>query len=213
MVKYSKIGKRSMQDSPDYKTRRRVFLVVSGNPGINESELVRLSGLNRGSVRYALEYLEKHELITGSREDKFVHYFPKDKIGSAQKTILKRIQRSIPRSLVVYVLLFPGSGFGQIAAEFELSASTISYHLGRLVNAGILDREKKGKETIFRLRDPETVSDVLVTFQESYLANLMDRWALRLKNGIKGPAGGKGKGPADGAAEADDGERGTQSSK
>lgn len=181
-----------MQDSPDYKTRRRVFLLVSGNPGINESELVRLSGLNRGSVRYALEYLERHGLVASSPEEKFVHYFPSNKVGSAQRAILKRIQRSIPRSLVVYVLLNPGAGFGQIAAEFDLSASTVSYHLDRLVRAGLMERESRGRESFFRLTEPEAVSDVLVTFQESYLADLMDRWARRRQPGRKGEPAANG---------------------
>lgn len=175
-----------MQDSPDYKTRRRVFLLVSGNPGITESEMARLSGLNRGSVRYALDHLERRGMITSSREEKFVHYFPSNRLGSAQRAILKRIQRGIPRSLVVYVLLNPGAGFGQIAAEFDLSASTISYHLDRLVKAGLMERQSRGRESFYSLREPKTVSDVLVAFQESYLADLIDRWARRV-------GGGRGK--------------------
>jgi predicted transcriptional regulator len=170
-----------VQDPLEFKTRRKIFLLISENPGINESEVVRLSGLNRGTVRYGLDYLEEHELVSCSREEKFVHYFPSNRLPSAQRTVLKCILRSIPRSLVVYVLLFPGAGFGQIAGEFDLSPSTISYHLSRLVASGIMERERKGKETLFRLKDPGTVSDVLVAFKESYLADLRDRWALLLE--------------------------------
>ena len=49
----------------------------------------------------------------------------------------------------------------ELKIALGISQPTISYHIGLLERAGIVEKEKRGKWTILRLRDEE-VKDVLM---------------------------------------------------
>jgi len=62
-----------------------------------------------------------------------------------------------------------------ISDYLKLPNSTLSLYLKYLVDRGILERQKIGYETVYKIKDEERVAKVLVAYRASLLDKLVDK--------------------------------------
>lgn len=157
--------------------RRDVYFLVKKFAGSHFRELERASGLATGSVKYHLDYLTKCGLVVQKRSGNTVHYFPKtfDSDDADLMSLLR--QRSIRRILLV--LLSHGSCTHEsIVSGVGLSASTVSWHVKKLVDASVVLSRKKGRYTYFKLGvDEERIIRLLISYKESFFDSVLDNIA------------------------------------
>ncbi len=80
----------------------------------------------------------------------------------------------------------PGLRHREIAEAVGASPSTLSFHLKKLEKAGVVEAEKKGRERYYRVKDSDKVIETLLTYRESFLDSVVDRFAeLWLDVGLK----------------------------
>ncbi len=75
------------------------------------------------------------------------------------------------REIVLTVISLEQAKYQLLADSLKLPNSTLSFYLKYLVEKGLLEREKIGYETIYRVRDEERVAKVLIAYKESLFDN------------------------------------------
>jgi len=65
----------------------------------------------------------------------------------------------------------------EIAEAVGVSPSTLSFHLKKLERAGVVEVKKKGRERYYRVKDRDKVIETLLTYRESFLDSVVDRFA------------------------------------
>jgi len=159
----------------ELETRRKIYELIRKSPGIHFREIERRLNIAVGNLQYHLYYLEKKNLIRSEQDGEYTRYYPKDcKLDEIDKKILSFLRRRTARRILIYLLTNPNANNKEIAQGIGLSPSTISWHLNKLVEAKIVERKKEGRESFFRVKDPERVARLLITYKESFLDKLVE---------------------------------------
>ena len=190
------------QDDPlELETRRRIYQYLQKSPGSHMREIGREVEIPMGTLEYHLHYLVKANLLTTRQDARYTRYFPTGELSRREKDVLAVLRQKVPRQVAAHLLLQPGASHGQLLTHFALSASTLSFHLKKLVTAGIVSQEKSGRENLYRVLEPELVAKVLIQHRASFFDDVVDRFADVWLN-LDARPGGAGAPPA-GAAGGD----------
>lgn len=166
-----------MDDPLELETRRRIYQYLQKFPGSHMREIGREVDIPMGTLEYHLHYLVKADLLTTRQDARYTRYFATGELSRREKDVLAVLRQKVPRQVSAHLLLAPGSSHGVLLQKFQLSASTLSFHLKKLLNAGIVSVEKSGRENLYRVVEPDLVSRVLVQHKASFLDDVIDRFA------------------------------------
>ncbi len=155
------------------EARRRIYEAIKEFPGIHMRELQRRTGIALGTLRYQVRFLEKHGLIVEKKEGRMVTYYPAKgrEVDARDKRYLAILRQELPRLIVLHLLMHPYSTHGEMKGHFNVSPSTLSYHLKRLVDSGVLSRDGRGR---YFVKDEERVAKVLIAYRQSFLDAMVD---------------------------------------
>lgn len=148
---------------------------IDKSPGIRYRELLRLTGLSNGVLSYHLAELEESKVIKVDRGRRVTRYYPLH-ISAEISNIIGYVRNSVSRQIVTILSQSNGCTLGEIAAFTNKAPSTVSWHLQRLVKAGIVSkalvRKLDGliyKSSIYLVSDKELIKKVLNNYVESPL--------------------------------------------
>lgn len=158
----------------DVGARKRIFDFVSSSPGCHLRELQRRLGIPLGTLEYHLKYLVDREYLSIRDEGGYKRYYPVGTMRSVDKNILSLLRQDIPRRLVMHLLLHPNSKFGDLAERFDVAPSTLSFHVTKLLKAGIVSKTRLGRETTYTVENEHEVAMVLIAHRRSFLDVLVD---------------------------------------
>ncbi len=164
-------------DPLELDTRRRIYQHLQKHPGAHMREIGRELDIPMGTLEYHLHYLVKADLLTTRQDPRYTRYFATGELSRREKDVLAVLRQKVPRQIAAHLLLEPGSSHGQLLTKFALSASTLSFHLKKLVTSGIVGQEKSGRENLYRVLEPDLVARVLIQHRESFLDDVVDRFA------------------------------------
>jgi DNA-binding transcriptional ArsR family regulator len=166
------------RDEPlELETRRRIYQFLEQHPGEHMREIGRSLNIAMGTLEYHLHYLIKSGLLTTREDQRFTRYFPAGGMDRRDKDVLAVVRQKVPRQIAAHLLLHPGASHGEILRHFSLSASTLSFHLKKLLRSGIATQAKEGRENHYQITDPDTIARVLITYRASFLDDVVDRFA------------------------------------
>jgi predicted transcriptional regulator len=134
-------------------------------------------GLPLGTVEYHIRELTRLELVSEREDGIYRRYYVAGQIGGVDRELLAALRQEIPRRIVMHLLLNPGLGFGAVREAFDISGSTLHYHLKKLEKRGILERRREGRETFFWVLNEREVAKVLLAHKKSFGDDLLDDWA------------------------------------
>jgi predicted transcriptional regulator len=169
------------KDPLELESRRRLYELVAGTPGLHLRELARLLDVDVRTALYHLQHLERHGLIGEVEEGRYKRYFPKTTNGRSReivdardKPVLSLLRKRIPLAVTLALLTKRSSTHADLLEHAPVAPSTLSYHLGKMARAGILDRE--GAE--YRLREPSRVATLLYTHRptQDLIDEFVDLW-------------------------------------
>ncbi len=158
----------------DVGARKRIYDFVSSSPGCHLRELQRRLGIPLGTLEYHLKYLVDREYLSIREEGGYKRYYPVGMMRSVDKNILSLLRQDIPRRLVMHLLLHPNSKFGDLAEKFDAAPSTLSFHVSKLLKAGIVSKTRTGRETTYKVDNEHEVAMVLIAHRRSFLDVLVD---------------------------------------
>ncbi len=163
--------------------RKKIYSEIEQSPGLHFREIQRRTSLAVGSLQYHLDYLQKHHIIRTQKEGKFVRYYsvrgPQvgegEQFSSGQNT-MAFLRHESTRKIILFLLNEKRANNERIAQEINLSPSTTSWHLDKLVEAGVLKKERAGRKSFFTLSSPHEAQKILVTFKQSFLDQAVDNF-------------------------------------
>jgi len=164
------------EDSLALETRRNIYNLILGNPGLHEREIARKMGLSLSTLDYHLHYLEKREMVVSKKDGRYTRYFASFKVGTLDKKIIAILRQKTPRSIILFLLTNPDSIHKDICRGVKKSPSTISFHLKKMVNAGIIEATSLGRETAYSVNNSDEVIKLLISYKNTFLDGAVDRF-------------------------------------
>jgi predicted transcriptional regulator len=169
----------------EVKARRDIYTFILKNPGLHFREIGRSINMPRSTVEYHLNYLKKRGFIITEVAKGYQRYFVSKKIGEYDKKLFNILRQTVPRNIILYLSMFPDSSqsemkaFGKrwkrhpskIGYHLNKHHTTLNFHLQKLVGSNIVETFKFGNEVKYRLRNPEDFTDILITYNQSLLAD------------------------------------------
>ena len=162
----------------DIENRKKIYRVIEKNPGINLSSIAELLKMNVPLVDYHTLQLRDDQLITIDKTGGFKRYYPVGKTGIKEKGILHVLRQEIPLKIVLFLIENPYSKHKEILVKFDIAGSTLTYHLNKLVKAGIIKYYEEGEIKGYVLADEKEVVKFLIKYKPSrVLKRFKETWA------------------------------------
>lgn len=159
-------------DTLELGPRKKIYEEIRDSPGLHLREIDRKLDIPLGTIRYHLRVLEKRGLVIAREEGKYKRYYVKGEVDKSDKKIMAFLRKEIPRTIILFLMEYPGSTHKEINEALEVAPSTLSYHLKKLKNKDIVITE--GKE--YHVKDEEKIADLLIQYQQTFLDSLVDRF-------------------------------------
>ena len=169
-----------MQIAEPADTKILLLKQIEQNPGIRYRELLRLTGLVNGVLTYHLAALENTNVIKVDRESRITRYYPVN-ISEKESAILKFVRHEPIRQIVLFILDHDMPTFNKIVHHTGKAPSTVSSHLKRLKEAGIVSVRYGEYHHLYRLVEKDLVAEVLFKYKASFVDKVVDNYIQMLE--------------------------------
>jgi len=167
--------------------RNAILECVDENPGIHFNELVRSVSLATGQVQYHMySLIEEDEVEEFSLYGK-THYYPPE-YPEEDHGAVALLRRETAREVVLYLVENGRSRPDEVADDLGIARSTLEWHLGRLVDQGLVDKERgaKNRVTVSPVDEERTV-EMLSDISPSLPDRLVDRFVTMVDRLLEEP--------------------------
>ncbi|WP_221057192.1 winged helix-turn-helix transcriptional regulator [Methanoculleus chikugoensis] len=145
------LGYRTSRSLLDNKKRSRIYACIRDHPGIAPAEIARITGINRGTIRYHLSRLREAGLVSILHRDGRVGYFRNGDYDTAEKAVCLHLQNGTRRQIFALLLEKPGITQSEIADIITISCSTAAWHMRRLAADGLVETNRDGRTVRYAL--------------------------------------------------------------
>jgi DNA-binding transcriptional ArsR family regulator len=136
-------------DLLEHPLRGQIFQVIQSNPGIHASGLARQVGVGWGTITHHLEKLEKGHLVATRKINNQKCFFENGgKVSRLDMAVAGAVKGDTASDIAGFVLGHPMTSQKDMAAALGISPALVSFHVKKLVNLGVLDKVRHGKETL-----------------------------------------------------------------
>jgi DNA-binding MarR family transcriptional regulator len=157
-------------------TQRRILEFIISHPGVHLREICRTLGLGMGDVQYHIRRLERDGRISSVRRGLYKFFYRANLFGERQRDVLSVLSLERPRELLLNIIEHPESTQEGLAGATQISQSTVSWHLRRLVDLGIVGSRRQGKTVTYSVAGGEEIA----TFVKTYHPTVWEKWSSRL---------------------------------
>lgn len=155
------------------ETRTQTILgLVSKNPGISFSDIMRETGLKNGVLSHHLSKIEESGKILVKRSPRVARIYPCG-IEEREAQIIKNLRNPTIKKIIVS-LLGTKMTFKEITKRTNKSQGTVSVYLSDLTEQSIITRKLQGNELVFGLTDPDYVKSIISKHQTSLFERTAD---------------------------------------
>jgi len=166
-----------MKQASELEKQQQIYILVLKQPGLHINKIAQLLNIDRQLIIYHLRYLEKHGLITITKEKGYTRCYIVGEIGIEDKKKLSLLRQEIPLKIVLFLLKHPYAKHKEILEKFDIAKSTLSYHLKKLVQQGIIDIQDIGTEKGYSIINEKETINFLIKYKPSRIAlGLKDTW-------------------------------------
>ncbi|ODR79675.1 transcriptional regulator [Haladaptatus sp. W1] len=162
-------------DEPELESRRVIFGEIRETPGIHFRELLRRHEYAQGTIQYHLRWLEDEGLVESSDDGNFTRYYPAHSFEAADKSTMNALRRTYSRRIIALLASEERLSTAALSERVGKSRSTVSWHLSRLHEEEIVEKERDGRTVLYSLRDPDQVMGLYATYQASFRDRLLDK--------------------------------------
>jgi predicted transcriptional regulator len=129
-------------DPLEHDTRETLFEIVERSPGLHMSAVADAADTSLSTARHHLRVLDDEDLVTVAKVRGKRRYFPGHE---ADPPLLAALSEPATRRVLEAVAAVGPAPTGRVADELETDTSTVSHHLGRLADDGLVERERDGR--------------------------------------------------------------------
>lgn len=170
-------GRPGLKDDADEGNAKRMIQFIQDHPGCHLRRIRNELGISMGTVQYHLARLEKAGRIASNRHGLFRYYFPIGVFQDNEKNLLEILSHETARDILIFIIEQKNPTQTDIADRIGVSAASVSWHVSKLTELGVITEVKEGKYKRYQLQgDPRN----LVSLMKNYYPSLWDRWSNRL---------------------------------
>jgi predicted transcriptional regulator len=161
----------------DSNQKEKIYECISSSPGLHFREIQRRLGLPTGVLDYHVHRLHKHGRIRIEKEGKFTRYYPSDKaFKTEEKKIIALLRNENLRHIIIFVMEKGEASATQISEALKFSPSRLSWHLGTLLDSGLLQQRRDGRFRFYRVSDSGIMAKYLKMHKQSFIDKIVDRF-------------------------------------
>ena len=162
-------------DEPDLQTRREIYALVADNPGVHFRDLLDRLDYAQGTVQYHLDKLAREDVVEVSNDGQYTRYYAAGEFDADDRAVLNALRRTYSRRIVAHLVADGPLTTSELSDRVEKSPSTVSWHLSKLADAGLVTKERDGRSVYYELTDPERATYLYTVYQGSFTDRLVDR--------------------------------------
>ncbi len=158
-------------------TRRGVvYAYVREHPGSHVRAMAKELGLATGDLHYHLFWLERHGYVKTRKSGFYRFVFPTMVFKEEEEAVLSVLSLKTPREILLHLLSDASITQRELAKSLGYSQPTVSWHMGRLIQLGMVNRMRTRGEVVY-----EVVPDCdnVLSFVKSYHPGVWKRWARK----------------------------------
>src|SRR5215472_10495659 len=159
------------------KNKVRVYDYIKNHPGSHLRKISKELDMTPSDTQYWCNRLENTASVRSRRLGMYKTYYPASILGERHENILAILQQKTPRNIVLYLMENSGASQKDLAQYTGFAAATISWHMLRLIEFGLVYSTKKGKFVKYYIRGD--IAD-LVILLKSYYPSIWDKLSGRL---------------------------------
>lgn len=155
--------------------RRRIVERVRSDPGVHFNALVRGTDMAPGQVQYHLKRLLDERLVA---EDCYgrTHYYPPS-FDAWERRALALLRRETSADIVGVLLESGETPATEVAERVGIARSTLSWHVDRLVDAGLVEKRRGAESRItLDIARPARTARLLRRARPTLPERLVDRF-------------------------------------
>ena len=164
-----------MDELRDQPTRRRILEAIDQHPGASARDLQHHARLGWGETAYHLRLLVEGGAVRLERGGRRDYYFATH-LTWDDRRLLQALRSPTERQIMILLTDTPGLSASEIQRRIGVGKSTISFHVGRLIELRILETYYDQGARRHRLLQPEKMRPVLHTYRESFQDRVVDRF-------------------------------------
>ena len=151
-------------------------------PGLRYRQLLRLTNIVNGVLSYHLKRLEKSNQIRVNRSKrKETRYYPIN--TSDEEFRIIGYMRNEPSSrIILYLLEHRSCSFNEIVEYTDKAPSTISWHLKRLKDAGVVSLRYYKQHQVYELTNSEVVAETLYKYKDRIADKIIDNYTHMIES-------------------------------
>ena len=153
-------------------SQSNILKAISQYPGIRYKELARQTGFANGVLTYHLNILEQFGYVNKFRHNNITRYYPISIPSSNLKTI-SHLRVYSEKDIILFLLGHDFCTFNEIVEHIRKAPSTVSWHLKRLCEDGILVVHH-GEYNLYRINDKKLVDQILHKYKESFTDKIVN---------------------------------------
>ncbi|WFN34107.1 winged helix-turn-helix transcriptional regulator [Methanogenium sp. S4BF] len=135
-------------------TRRKIFDCIRRNPGIHLRGIGKETDITLGTLRYHIDQLRRSHTIAALEDRGYTHYFENSGTYSAsQQTVLKHMRNATTREILAVLAADRFATRKDIAESLDITGSTVTWHMKRLEEDGVIDVRTEGRSVSYIIRD------------------------------------------------------------
>lgn len=129
-----------------------------------------------GQLDYHLNWLQNKSVIKTITDGQFIRFYTFENLDEDERTILELSRQESVRHILIHLLDSGRENHENIVNRLNLSPSTVSWHLKKLVNANILNKEIEGRKSYYHIKNGDMVKNTLIKHRASFLDKLVDHF-------------------------------------
>lgn len=142
----------------------QILELIHQNPGLNFSDIMRITGFKNGVLSYHIKKLETKNKVNVIRRIGNTRFYPLS-INEQESTLLEMLRRPTPYEIIVLLKKHSeGLTMSQLVQITQKAQSTISTYLQLLFSKKITSIKFHDKKKIFVLKDKYSVEYVLQNY-------------------------------------------------
>lgn len=139
---YSRIGRDELLE---HDVRRAIYDYVDEHPGAHVSEIAEAVDLGWGTAVYHLERLASAEILVSEESGNHKCFFRNGEVSAEAREAIPVLKNEKARNVVAFVRENPAASQKEVAEALGMSAALVSWHVSRLADSGLLEKERQGR--------------------------------------------------------------------
>ncbi len=179
-IKKRRKGRRGARKNRTSAIRNNIFEIIKDNPGLNLSTIAEKLNMSPQLAEYHLLYLKRNNLIVSiKKEGEFYRrfYLKESEIGVKEKELLALLRQEHLLKVILVLLKKSKIKHQKLADLLEIHPSTLTHHLNKLDEYGLIEAITYGKEKGYILKDRKHIIKLIRSYVVGEIAEgFRDLW-------------------------------------